>query len=284
MSILVEKIPSGAFNDIVELLMAQPWLSVHSDALTDLWNICDTVAERNLLKKLIKEFFILNANREALALDSLADQFKQWGLSPTSTWIVAAANKDEIDGAQAAMQKLKNKVEPYEEWHSRFISNIPAASDKVANGDVVVIFDDFLGTGNKLKTKANWLLSLAAKNNVDDLKIYFMSVAAMNFGINYLREQTQCEVFAFYKFDKAISDGFIGNDVAINVALMKSIESKLSTYYKNKNIQHYSLGYKMSEALYCVENDNCPNNVFPIFWWPHLRTGRRVKTILRRAG
>ncbi|WP_458773197.1 phosphoribosyltransferase-like protein [Aeromonas caviae] len=46
----------------------------------------------------------------------------------------------------------------------------------------------------------------------------------------------------------------------------------------------YSLGYDRSETLYCAINDNCPNNVFPIFWWPKLANGEQYETLFHRVG
>ncbi|WP_458305918.1 hypothetical protein [Aeromonas veronii] len=31
-------------------------------------------------------------------------------------------------------------------------------------------------------------------------------------------------------------------------------------------------------------NDNCPNNVFPIFWWPKLANGEQYETLFHRVG
>lgn len=284
MSIASPKVPSYVFTDLFEMYEAQGWVSSHSEALADLWNLCESREEQLMLKALIKAFFILDGKRELEALNAASKMIAEWGLSPNSTWIVAAANAEEVDGGVAALQKLKNKVVPIHSWHNRMLPSIPVASDKVSNGDSVVIFDDFVGTGGKMEKKSNWLKRLAGKNGVTDLKFYYLSLAGMRFGLEQLRGNTGSPVFSCFAFSKAISESFSSAEAAEYKALMLAVESRLSDKYNHKALSDFSLGYGESEALYCAENNNCPNNVFPVFWWPVKKDGKGFRTILYRAG
>ena len=106
----------------------------------------------------------------------------------------------------------------------------------------------------------------------------------MKFGLDRIVKDTGCEAFAHNILQKAISEKHPPAQAAVLIETMRKIESRLDETYRQKSIKEYSLGFGESEALYCAENDNCPNNVFPVFWWPRLKSGTPFKTILRRAG
>lgn len=284
MNIAAEKISKNAFNDIIEIIESQPWLKHQLSEVSDLWNICQKREEQELLKSLIKRFIYFGAEEERNACNKIAEKIHAWNLDFNSTWIVAAANKSEIDGSTAGLQKLKNKVEPIENWHSRFIPNIPEAVEKISNGQVIVLFDDFIGSGKKLIDKSNWMKRLLNEKDITEITFYFISFSGMNFGVENLSQTTQCKVFSYLNLKKAISEMY-PKEVAENLkSIMINIEKNLSESYKSKKLKDYSLGFGASETLYCAQNDNCPNNVFPVFWWPTLKNGTRLKTILKRAG
>lgn len=283
-TIVAERISYEALTDLMEIWDAQPWTKEYHRELTELWNICETRDEQNLLKRLIKKFFLLDATQERLATEGVSSAISEWGLDPDSTWIVAVANKEEIDGSTAGLQKLKNKLVPMEKWHNRCISNIPAASEKINSGDSIVLFDDFIGTGGKMVAKTNWLKRLLAPREVGNIVFYYTAFSAMSFGIKNLLQETSSKAYAYVNLRKAISDDYPPEEADYLIKVMKGIESRLGETYKKKKIADYSLGYGSSEALYCGQNDNCPNNVFPILWWPNLKGGRTFNTLLKRAG
>jgi len=284
MSIAAEKISSEALFDLLDIFDTQPWMRDLHVELAELWNGCETREEQHLLKFLLKKFFLLDAQREKLALEGISKKIQGWGLTPDSTWIIAVANKDEIDGSSAGLQKLKNKIQPSEDWHSRFISNIPSASGKVKAGDAVILFDDFIGTGGKMIRKTNWLKKLVTAFDPDSLKFYYTSFSGMQFGMANLAAETNCASYAHFVLTKALSEDLPKQEALALINVMKGIEGRLGDRNKNKHLKDYSLGFEKSESLYCGQNDNCPNNVFPVFWWPTLKDGSSRRTPLRRAG
>lgn len=283
-SLAPQKISAGALKDMLELFEAQPWLLRLHEEMTHLWDLCESRDEQILLKTLLSGFFMLDARRELEACEAISEKVQESGLSPKTTWIVAVANKDEIDGSTAGLQKLKNKLEPYEQWHSRLVANIPAAAGKVKNGDVVLLFDDFIGTGEKMVNKKNWLVKLLSAEGVDDVKFSYFSFSGMRFGIENIEDATDAQVFSHHILLKGITETFPLEQAEAMIALMLQLESRLGLTYKHKKLEEFSLGYKKSESLYCGQNDNCPNNVFPVLWWPNLKSGKVFKTVLKRAG
>lgn len=284
MSIAAEKIPKDAFNDMLAIFDIQPWTKESADELIQLWNLCETREEQELLRELLQRFTWFDSVHENKAMTGINQVVQKWGLKPKSTWVVAVANTDEIDGSSAGLQKLKNKIEPFDNWHARFVSNIPSAASKIQNGDSVLLFDDFIGTGNKMLKKAEWLKRLCEKNNTSELKIYYISFSGMDFGLKHLDAQAPNNVYSYLRLKKGISENYPADLSEHYADVMRRIESRLGVKYNNKKLKDYSLGYKNSEALFCAQNDNCPNNVFPVLWWPILENGSRQSTLLKRAG
>lgn len=284
MNLVATKVSADVLYDMLEIVEAQAWVKECLDEFSELWNICDHRNEQVFLKELIKNFVILDSKKERQVHKDIDEKIQQWLLQPQTTWVVAASNDVEIDGSVAALQKLKNKLNPYEEWHTRIMPSIPSGAKSIRDGDSIVLFDDFIGSGGKLIAKGQWLFRILAEKGVKDYKVYYMSVAGMRFGCERISRETGSEVFTALPLDRAISDKYEGEMADQYKNLMIGLERKLHDSYKNKKLTDYSLGFSKSEALYCVENDNCPNNVFPVFWWAKLKNGDRFRTLLRRAG
>ncbi|MDY1037525.1 phosphoribosyltransferase-like protein [Lelliottia sp. CFBP8978] len=274
------------FNFIVEVIDAQPWIQNFEDELITLFEFCDNHDQKKLLCELLKRFFYLNDIKEREACLALNSKINEWKLSPENTWIVAVANKSEVDGSSAGLQKLKNKIKPIEEWHNRYIANIPSAIDHIKNGDNVVLFDDFIGTGGKIERKEKWLKKLLSENGIDvnTINIFITGFAGMQFGLKAFSEKSESLIYVKHVLLKGISESFSLTQIEYYIDIMLSLENKLGKRYKNKSLPDYSLGFNRSETLYCGANDNCPNNVFPVLWWPIIKNDARHCTLLTRAG
>lgn len=283
MTIFAERISEAALLDMMQIFGAQTWTQHLHGELTELWNICETRDQQILLKDLIIRFFVLDQNNEAKACELINSKFQEWGLTPERTRIIAVADSNEVDGSTAGLQKLKNKITPYNSWHSRFYPSIPSASDKIRDGEFVVIFDDFIGTGDKICKKIDWLLQIKADLKIE-FSIHCVSFAGMRFGIDAIRTTCEIEVFSSFEIKKGISESMPSSEISNALTLMSEIEQKLATRYKSRKMRDYTMGYGKSECLYFWINDNCPNNVFPVFWWPKLRGGAPLRTLLRRVG
>ncbi|WP_321951623.1 phosphoribosyltransferase-like protein [Burkholderia cenocepacia] len=284
MSIAAAQISSNALSDMIQLFDAQPWTKQFHEELTELWNICNSRDQQILLKDLIVNFYMLDSDKEATAQKDFNNKFQEWNLDPSNTWIVAVANSDEIDGSTAALQKLKNKILPYEQWHARLISNIPSAAKIINNGDNIVLFDDFIATGKKMVRKVKWITNILNDRNIKEFTIFCSGICGMEFGIQHIKDELKLPVFTSISLKRGISDRYPPESAAPALALMKEVEENLGAKYRNKKLTDYTLGFDQSESLYCAINDNCPNNVFPILWWAIKKDGTPFRTLLQRAG
>ncbi|MFM5522511.1 MULTISPECIES: phosphoribosyltransferase-like protein [Aeromonas] len=261
------------------------------DSLNTLWNACDREEQQNLIKKLIFEFFVLDSSKQLEACRRIATFVKERQFKNSNTLIIGVANDKEIDGSTAALQVLKNKFHDAETWHSRFYPSIPAGVAEIKNGNDIILFDDFIGSGDKVLRKKKWVIKILKEHykeiNVETLKFHVMSFAGMFSGLEKIDNDIEIKyTFSSFILTRGISDmpGLDQDAIAENIREMKELEEKLGKNYINKKISDYSLGYSRSETLYCAINDNCPNNVFPIFWWPKLANGEQYETLFHRVG
>jgi len=286
MNISNEKLDSEVFNDLFEIMVLQGWLKGKEIELSSLWGILETAEQRALLKELIKSFIVFDQHLESGFHVFFTDFMLEKNLKYDTTWLVGAANNKEVDGSSAFLQKMKNKIEPVDCWHSRFRPSIPSCVDDVKNGDTIILFDDFVGTGQKLVKKKTWMCGLLQKRGieVDTLTFVFLSVAAMCEGADYILQSTGYDLDCYLLMKKAISDSEPTEEVDKKILIMRDIECNLGGRYKSKKLEDYSFGYNGSESIYCELNGNCPNNVFPVFWWPVSKNGSRRQTLFVRAG
>jgi len=261
------------------------------DSLNLLWNSCDNSEQQKLIKELIFDFFILDPSKQIEACKRIANFVKEQEFIYSKTLIIAVANDQEIDGSTAGLQILKNKFHDAENWHSKFLPNIPIGASKIKNGDNIILFDDFIGSGSKIIKKKNWLIKILREYyshiDINTLNFHVISFAGMFSGLEKIDSDMNIKfTFSAFILTKGISDMPDLDDDSINenIHLMKELEGKLGKKYIGKKISDYSMGYDQSETLYCGMNDNCPNNVFPIFWWPKLANGEQYETLFHRVG
>lgn len=284
MSIASAHISREALSDMVQIFQSQSWTMKLHEELTELWSLCSTREQQLLLKDLILDFCMFDSCSEAKACEDFNKQIHAWGLTANNTWIVAVANTGEVDGSSAALQKLKNKVLPFETWHSRFVSNIPDSTKIIENGDNVVLFDDFIGSGKKMEKKVNWIRKILCQKNTININLYCASFCGMHAGVEHIKNNLTLPIFSAIVLKRGISDRYTGTELSNAIKTMKEIEAELGASYKSKKLTDYSFGFDRSETLYCAMNDNCPNNVFPVLWWAIKKNNIPFKTLLRRAG
>ncbi|MFK3861650.1 MULTISPECIES: phosphoribosyltransferase-like protein [Pseudoalteromonas] len=276
-----------AFIDIYGILSNHRWAEGMEHKLINIWELCSESDERKLMKELCDKFFVLDSSSQKLACNKINDYIASEKLTPDSTILVSVADVGKVDGSLAGLQSLEQNIEPVGDWEKCFVSHIPDLIGRI-NESVrnIIIFDDFIGSGQKISKKYAWLSQQLKVNSlgIENFNIYIISFSAMNSGLNVIENDLCVKFFTANKFDKGISVGSDSSSIKNKIEIMLKIESRLNETYKNRKIKNYSLGYEKSEALYYWEGYSCPNNVFPIFWWPELKNNKKHSTLFVRSG
>lgn len=272
------------FGTLVSLTRQQPWLIRRSTELYDTVSVCDGEAQTDLIVDLISRFHFRSAQQNLEDRREIAAKIsKDWGCVPESTMLIALQDNACADSTSAAVQQLKGPLAEFAEWKTHnFISSLSEVVSRAKqDSSIIVIVDDFCGSGETIAKKATWLrekLEEAGKS------------ALIGVAVSSAMEQSKdiiCplvdEFFAVHWLKRGIRDHYSGQSAADAIALMEAIEEKLGKQYGNKKLDKYTFGWKQSEALCYLEGENPPNNNFPIFWWRKLKSNADRTALLPRV-
>lgn len=266
------------YNKFIQLYSRQNWLVEKELNLEELISICDTNDQKNLVFNLLDRFYYVKEDTVHFLLTQMVDYIVNCGFKKERTQMVACTYDDEADSGQKMLDMIK--IPLYERgWRNVKTTNaIGKAVKPLLDGkNQIIIIDEFIGTGQSLRTRIDWLRK-SIKMPVE-IKCCFM--AGMKNAIKSLQTDS-IDIFCPLQLDKGISEHFVKEDLRYAIANMFGLESKLAQEIKEKKLSDYSFGYGRAEALYSLENGNTPNSVFPIFWWIKDYTGNERKTILTR--
>lgn len=269
------------FHKLLKLNNEHPWLHSESEALIELWNLCDEEQQQDLIVELIRRFKLIDSSTlkesgEAVTLHVV----EHWGLEASTTRIVAVSDKSEADGSQAFLQSMKNKFSAHDGWAEKcFVNSIRDGVDAAKPNYTVILVDDFIGSGSTIKRRVDWVKNELNTKNIQNVTLKVVAIAGMEAAKQVL-DGLGVEYYCPFWLKRGISDYKASAKVPNPVEAMKKLEVKLANRYRGQFLPRF--GYKRTEALFCVEAYNVPNNVFPVFWWPVLKDYEPRKTLFRR--
>lgn len=268
------------FRILTRLHCEYEWLQDEPDALFELWCLTDNENQKKLIEFLIKEFLHINGKKLGDGCKMIAHHIESvWKLTVANTFLSATCDNSKPDGSQSIVQNIKNKFSS--SWEeSNFYNSLPVAANKIPSNSNIVLIDDFIGTGDTIGKKVNYLMSVIEKRKLQNITIYVASLAAMNFSKESLNALNTC-YFSVYWLHRGISEQIDEPFRANAIKEMQSLEAKLKAEIGVRKLPNF--GYKKSESLFAIESYNVPNNVFPIFWWAQLKDETYRKTLFRRV-
>ena len=274
-----QKIDVNDFRLLLKLNIDYEWLHYEPDGLFELWCLAENEEQKKLIEFLIRNFLYINDKELDSGCKAIVNYIEsEWKLTAENTLISATCDNSNPDGSQMIIQKIKNKFsESWREW--MFYNSLPVVANKIKNNYNVVLIDDFIGTGDTIDRKVQYLLKELTVRKVDNISIYIVSLAAMNFAKESM-DKLKIPYYSVHWLSKGISEK-INLDRRTNaIKAMEALEAKLKEKVSRRKLQNF--GYKKSESLFALGSCNIPNNVFPIFWWTHLKDGTLRKTLFHR--
>jgi hypothetical protein len=275
-----QPIPHQVFKQLMKLTLMHRWLEKESQALTDLWNLCDIQSEQDLLFDLLSRFKYLDSSHLKEFGEEIATHIvTNWSLGPDDTKIVAVSDKKNADGSLMFIQSLKNKFDSFGWTEENFIKDIGEGARIAKKDSIVILADDFIGTGKTIQRRYDWYLNKLNERKVTGVNIKVVALAALNTS-KVILNNLGIDYFIPLWLNKGISDHYKGNSLHKAVNDMLYLESLLEENFMGLKLP--SFGFEKSEALFNIESFNIPNNVFPIFWWPVLKGSKRRNTLFKR--
>lgn len=274
-------LPKSDFQRLFLLALEFEWLNNREESLLELWESTGgDENQKSLVEYLIHQFLYVDSDMSLMFCKQIVHQITEvWDLKPENTLITAVCENSRPDGSQLIIQKLKNQF-PFG-WHEfDFVNSLPEAAYRLQSNDCLVICDDFIGTGDTLSRKIEYTKKVISQKKVENVRIYAVAFAAMHFATAAI-SGWNCPMFACRMLPKGISETLTGNRRTIATDIMVKMERLLKPHVGNVYLPHF--GYKRSESLFDYEDDNIPNNVFPIFWWKNYTNGNFRKPMFRRV-
>lgn len=278
-----QEIDPEVFRKLRKLFTDIYWLDDLEANFLELWNVCSDGQQQDLVIELIHRFSYITSRELKHCGEKIADQVtNKWELNPSQTILIAFAEDNKPDGSQALLQSIKDKFAYLDRWsENNFFNKLAVGAYKLKSGDTAVLIDDFIGSGKTALRKINWLLSVLQKRNVTECKIYVVALAAMESARSVLQSIPIDDYFSCHWLRRGISDEYNGTELVVKTQLMRDLEGILGDTFRTYKLTTYNFGFKCSEALYNLEAYNIPNNVFPIFWWPVLKAGKKRNPMFR---
>ena len=249
-----------------------------------LFTECSRDELQELIIDLISRFEYLPQNKYTMLLDDLAlGIVTEPGLNDTNTQLVAMAPDSNADSSQEVLYYMKVKLQQLGWLNHKLVNRYDASirtykkSPKHKN---ILLLDEFVGSGNTVLNRVTRIKSQFAEKNIFDYSIRVRVLVATRAGLSLIK-QSGVDISSEIIIDKGISDNYPNSDVNNKLSLMIELESLLLSYFKDRPLP--SLGYGKTESLYCRDNGNTPNSVFPIFWWPFYENGEKRIPMLHRA-
>lgn len=277
----VPQINEEDFHRLLALYRQYEWLDFEPSALFELWCMADNNTQKTLIEFLISNFCYIDAKSLNFAAYQILNQIESvWQLSSSNTYLVAKCDNANPDGSQYLLQNIKNKFAQRNGWTEfSFINSLPVAANKINSGSNIILLDDFIGTGYTIVRKYRWLLKVLEKRKVENCTIKIVSLAAMAFA-----EPNICRLnidyFSCFWLKKGITESVREEKVEEFTKAMEGLEMKLEEVLYGRKIPNF--GFERSESLFALENNNIPNNVFPLFWWTELKGKILRRTLFKR--
>lgn len=272
------------FMKVFQLMTERTWLTSKSESVIQLLNSCDNDTQQELIISLIKRFSVVTSQDLEKSCRAMARKVVEcWGGTSANCRLIAIADekRSEIDGSQAILNQLKPQFADYDFKEENFISSIGQGAFNIQDGQIAVLFDDFIGSGLTIQGKLRYFLKKIADFNKKDVKIKILGLATMEFTYNQFIEDGY-EIYCPILLQKGINGYYKGPELRQKVEDMTLMEDKLSKRSIHGDLKEYLFGFQRSETIFTIEGANISDNVFPIFWWPTWEKGEKRKVMFRR--
>lgn len=271
------------FKTMISLTKVQPWLEMRIDALYNLlYRDCLTEEHRELVVSMLSRFMHISNDKYDHLINGLIDNISNLvHHESVNTQIVAMAASTNTDSSHEIIYKLKGALPPRGWQKAKLVNRCShALRTYKANPDYknIVLVDEFIGSGQTVNNMVSFIRKQFEDAKISDYNLSVEVLVSTKFAIKKLAS-LGIKVRSQITIDKGLSD-FYGEELEQKILDYLEIESLLSESYMEHKLP--SLGFNRAEALYCRNNTNTPNSVFPIFWWCRYRNGDQRETVLFR--
>ena len=270
------------FEWIYEVISAQrELLKGKSAALSELYRMCDSEDQLDLVTSLLKRFDYVDANIYANLLEQMANHIYNLNYPEKEIAITAMTIKMDADSSQEILQHLKVQL-GLKFGHRVLDSNLLTEENILRNYELgckhFIAVDEFTGTGSTIVERFNRFKKMSLRNAT----IEFCIMSGMEDALIHV-QKAGIPIKIFNLLRKGISNFYPTEEIQHNLDQMYALEGKLAEKIDKTKLAEHSLGFRRSESLYYKFIGNIPNNVFPIFWWKEYTGNKSRKPLFTRV-
>ena len=232
----------------------------------------------SLIRRLLERFTFLSVDQYEQFILEMASYINET-FDLGSTLLCATTADRNKDSAQRVLYDLVSTLAGIGCYKVRNVNRYDAAVSE-NNIDCLLLVDEFIGTGQSFVGRVRTLRERFKQKGKPLPAIHGIALAGMNQGLrNIASEFSSLNVCLALK--KGIEDYAVAEARNGEYSIMNDLESALSMIFEGESLP--PLGYSASEALYSRHGGSCPNNVFPVFWWPQNKNLFDRRPLLPRA-
>jgi hypothetical protein len=274
------------FHLLLNLYSKQPWLADKSVELDNLvYKDCTQQQERDLVFDLLSRVKLVTIEDCGILLRAMAEEIVTNPHLTEDTTLVAAMTADsQPDSGQVVIYDLRTILADFGWYQHEFTNRYDHIQKTYKRSPVhsnIVLVDEFVGSGQTVKGRVKAVKETFDRLEVTDYSIYVEVLVSTEMGAKAIAD-SGIKFNSQVTIKKGITDHYSSQEeIERQILNMKNIEAVLQDEFRDFSMP--SLGFGNTEALYYREKGNCPNNVFPILWWPVYKNDARRATLLTRA-
>lgn len=272
------------YNRLSILLTKQPWLLNKQDELDELLEINGSDDEQDILIDLLDDYIVIDEDLMDSFLHDMADYIKGILTSAKHVIICAFTRGRDPDSGQVVIQLLKPLLADDEFENYSLINSLDDLNKEIKDypqTDHIVLVDETVGSGKTLGNQLTYIRGLERSKVlpinvcvIAAIKTCFLKVLGDYSGVGY---------FCPLLLKKGISERYCEEELNKAESTMHRIETRLANQIGKHCLSDYSFGYGDAQMLYSHVKWNCPNSMFPVFWWPKDRNGKKRHTLFTRS-
>lgn len=276
-------------TDLLQLLCLEiSWLSSDEERIERLNMLLGEVASVSsdsgiqLVSKLLRRYVFLTSEDYEQRIYSMAKNISERFDLATSV-ICATTGDRNKDSAQKILYDINSVFPLLGCFKTKTLNRYDAAFDnfkKDSSLKVIILVDEFVGTGSTVVGRVNRIKSQFTSASKPVPLINFVGLAGMEFGLGEV-EKVVDSLHVEISLKKGISQLSSEMEMIDDYCVMDSLELNLSSDYQGTALPNR--GYGSSEALFARKGGSCPNNVFPLFWWPRLKDQEMRRPLFPRS-
>ena len=222
-----------------------------------------------LVRELLDRYTYLSNDEYDDAINSIAEYIST-EFEIKSTLLCASTADHEKDSAQRVLYDVVTALGFWGISKIKSVNRYDSAHRHAADTTDLILLDEFVGTGRSMKGRINTLHRNFRSKNLPIPKIHIIIVVGMDFGMRRIAHMVST-LYPCISLSPGLRGFLDGARLKDAYSVMDAIEGMLAAEYEGKALPKYGDGG--CEALYARKSGNCPNSVFPIFWWPVSTNG-----------